>query len=366
MNVCGIITEYNPFHNGHLYHIQKARELTQCDILIAVMSGNFVQRGEPAIINKWERAKCAIEHGVDLVLELPFPFVVQSADHFASGAVTTLQLAGVDAIVFGSETNDLTSLKAIADKPFLESDKQQKISNAKSFEASHKELSSNDILGICYLRALQNTSIRPYTIQRTNAYLGEDLNHTISSATAIRKGILNQQDVSHTTVMADQLTTMHTLEKYYPYLQTLLRTLPTSYLSQLFLMDEGIEHLLMKNAGLCTTLDDFLQMSTSTRYTKSRIQRTLIHVLNQTLKSEMNTLPPLSHIRVLAFNTIGKQYLAKLREKDDLLIASRFNQIPTPYRLMEYKACEVYAIPALQKDRKEIIKSELQSPLYVR
>ena len=114
MKVCGIVCEYNPLHQGHLYHIKKARELSKCDILIACMSGNFVQRGEFAIVDKWTRTKAALDNGVDLVLELPFVFACQSAENFGKNAVKILALAQCDSICFGSETNNLEELKEIA------------------------------------------------------------------------------------------------------------------------------------------------------------------------------------------------------------------------------------------------------------
>ena len=114
MKIAGIITEYNPLHNGHLYHIQKTRELTNCDLLICVMSGHFVQRGEPTIINKWIRTETALNSGIDLVLELPYPFVVQSAKHFADAAIRILELVGCSDVVFGSESNDIDTLKLIS------------------------------------------------------------------------------------------------------------------------------------------------------------------------------------------------------------------------------------------------------------
>ena len=116
MQVCGIVTEYNPFHNGHQYHITQARSIRNCDCLIAIMSGNFVQRGEPAIIDKWERAACAVAHGVDIVIELPYPYATQSADIFAQGAIRLLTLANVNHMVFGSECNDIEKLKHLSER----------------------------------------------------------------------------------------------------------------------------------------------------------------------------------------------------------------------------------------------------------
>ncbi|MFQ7538541.1 MAG: nucleotidyltransferase family protein [Clostridium sp.] len=126
MRSCGIVTEYNPFHNGHRYHIEQARRVSGCDALLAVMSGNFVQRGECAIVDKWTRAKAAIQAGCDLVIELPYPYVVQRSDIFARQAVALLQLAGIDTLVFGSETTDMQQLHRLADTSYEHYQKQRK------------------------------------------------------------------------------------------------------------------------------------------------------------------------------------------------------------------------------------------------
>lgn len=363
MNICGIITEYNPFHNGHIYHIQQARKLTNCDCLIAVMSGNFVQRGEPAIINKWERTKVCLAHGVDLVIELPYVFATQSADHFAKGAIQTLQLAGVNSIVFGSECNDIQLLKKLSQSSSTYINKSQ--SYAKNFADSTFNLSSNDILGISYIKALENSSITPYTIKRTNSYHGLNYHNSISSASAIRHAVKENKNTSHTTVMADSLTNTFAFENYYPYLQTLLMTMDSSALKEILLVDEGMEQLLKKNASLHDNFHDFLNACISKRYTKSRIQRCLIQILTQTKKEEILHLSPLQHIRILGFNTTGRNYLSALKTNNDLIIASRFNQIPDGFREIELRATKAYAYPLSLSKRKEEIAKEWQSFVYL-
>lgn len=163
MRSCGIVTEYNPFHNGHRYHIEQARRISGCDALLAVMSGNFVQRGECAIVDKWTRAKAAIQAGCDLVIELPYPYVVQRSDIFARQAVALLQLAGINTLVFGSETTDMQQLHRLADTSYEHYQKQRKngISMAKTLEMVHGRVASNDILGMAYLRALKDSAIQP-------------------------------------------------------------------------------------------------------------------------------------------------------------------------------------------------------------
>lgn len=364
MRATGIICEYNPFHHGHRYHIEQTRKLTNCECLVCVMSGNFVQRGEPAIIDKWERAKVAIQQGCDLVIELPFAFCVQSAKQFAQGGIVSLSLAQVEAIVFGSEINDMNMLQKLTDidASSFQDLMSEGLSPVKAYETIYGTMNANDILGINYLQALKQTSIQPYCIKRTNAYHDEELHGSIASATAIRKAIKAQEDVVQYTCMSEQLHHCFHLEQYYPLLQTILLTQDAQRLASLFLVDEGIENRMIQIARSATTMDEFIQAMISKRYTRSRIQRTIIHILNQTKKQDVDTLDKLSHIRILAFNEIGKTYLKELKEHE-VIIASRFNQIPLCYRNMEMKASQVYAYPL--ENRKEMMDKELQSPIYL-
>ncbi len=251
MKVLGIVAEYNPFHNGHIYHIEKSRELTGCDAVVCVMSGNFIQRGEPALVNKFSRAEMALNSGADLVIELPHPYAMASAEAFAYGAVKILDGIGiVDCISFGSEHGNTDVLDFIAG--ILASEPQEyrlelknqleqgqsfavsrqkalqkylqtnsnlvstnsslvssSIQNSRSYEASEQPTcnitkdiaqlleTSNNILGIEYLKALRrlNSSIRPFTITRvSNSYNSSELTGSISSATAIRNSIFNNKD----------------------------------------------------------------------------------------------------------------------------------------------------------------------------
>lgn len=363
MIVTGIITEYNPFHNGHLYHIQKTKELTNCDLLICVMSGNFVQRGEPAVYDKWKRAKCAIEHGCDIVIELPFAFATQSATQFAKGAVDCLNLAKCDNFVFGSEIDDLDMLKKIVSLPsdMFKDILKEGCSPVKAYEMIYGQFNPNDILGINYLKACTDKTIEPLTIKRTNAYFDTALNNEIASASAIRNAMKENKDISRFTPM-HHIPAQNDLERYYDTIRTLLLTLDGDYLKTLFLMDEGIEQHLIKQAKTAEDFNTFMNLAVCKRYTKAKIQRTLLHLLLQTTKQSINELPELDYLRILAFNSKGKEYLKTLKE--DVKIASRFNQIPLAYRNMELKASQVYAMGLDRKEREAFMKSELQPPIY--
>ncbi|MCF0149353.1 MAG: nucleotidyltransferase, partial [Clostridium sp.] len=215
MNITGIITEYNPFHNGHLYHLNTAKKATNCDAVVCIMSGNFVQRGEPAIIDKWKRAEMALLNGVDLIIELPAFYAVSSAEFFAKGAVNILDRLGVvDNIFFGSECGDIDLLYKIARiltnepkelKLKIKENLKSGITYAKAREKAlinilnedslnEVLLNSNNILGIEYIKAIlkSNSNITPLTMKREGSkYNDKELNTIFSSATSIRENIKN-------------------------------------------------------------------------------------------------------------------------------------------------------------------------------
>lgn len=362
MKITGIIAEYNPFHNGHIHHINKTKECTGCDLLICTMSGHFVQRGEPAITSKWDRAKAAVEHGVDLVIELPHVYATQSAAYFAKGAIECLKLADVDSICFGSESNNLEILEQLAELDVNLSDAMRGgLSPVQAYEILYGSLNANDILALNYIRALQGSNIRPYAIQRTNHYHELDASKQIASATAIRYAIRNQLDIAHATCM--QIPDPVFLEDYYRYFQTLLLTLEPTTLHEYFMMDEGIENLLIKHAHK-DEFEDFISAVTSRRYTRSKIQRTMLHLMMQTKKTEINHLLPLNTLRVLACNTKGRAYLKELKDQG-VQIASKFTQIPEPYRTIEYKSTILYSYAFSSDKRNELLERELKAPVIL-
>lgn len=359
--VAGIITEYNPFHNGHIYHIQETKRITQCDVLVCVMSGNFVQRGESAIIDKWERTKIALQYGVDILIELPFIYATQSANHFAMGAVRCLQLAEVDAIVFGSESNDLELLRRLSKQEInISIEKDKGISSSIAYASMYGTLPPNDILGLNYLRYIQTTNITPITIKRTNTYHSTTLTSSISSASAIRHAVFHNQDVTHTTPMQN-LSSTHQFSNYYPWIKYTLVSQMPNHIASLFLVDEGIEHRFIKHAKQAEDYAHFIQMTLTKRYTKANIQRSLVHILQQTTKQEVNTLPTLDHIRILGFSEVGQAYLKQIKE--NVNIVTSVAKLPSPYKEMELKATQIYNLVLPLHEQVEANKKELQAPI---
>lgn len=360
MKVTGIIVEYNPFHNGHLYHIEQAKKLTDPDLLIAVTSGNYNQRGDLSIINKFQKTKAALEHGVDLVVELPYIYTTQNAYVFGSKAVEILNKLKTNYLVFGSETNNLEELKKYAQLEVDVTRLKELMHDGSSYPKAYGLLSSslyaNDMLAVAYLKALAKTKIEPISIQRTNDYHSEDLN-IISSATAIRKAIKDGKDVSSATPIEIKEPIFN--EMLYPYLRNILFTTQAKSLSEIFLVSEGIENMLKENAIKYDNYYDFINNSISRRYTKARIQRVILQIVNNITKQDVKNLPSMDYIRVLGFNSKGQELLKQLKE--DVNIVTQFKNIPTAYKDIEWKTSLVYA--NLLKDSQDYIKQELKGPI---
>ena len=362
MVITGIIAEYNPFHNGHLYHINKAKELTSPDLLIAVISGNYNQRGDISIINKFEKTRTALNNGVDLVVELPYIYTTQNAYIFGKHSVSILNKLQINNLVFGSETNNLEELKKYASLEVDVTRLKQLMHDGNSYPKSYGLLAGslypNDILAVTYLKALQETSITPISIQRTNDYHDNNLD-IISSASAIRNAIKENKDVCKATPML--ITNPVFNEDLYPYIRNILFTRTSEELSNVFLVSEGVENLLKDNAIKYDNYNDFINASVSRRYTKSRVQRILLQIANNIPKSEVSSLPPLDYIRVLGFNNKGQEYLKQL--KGNMNIVTQFKNIPEQYKAIEWKTSLVYS--SLLNNSNDYIKQELKGPIII-
>lgn len=360
MKITGIIAEYNPFHNGHLYHINKAREITNPDVLVCVLTGNYNQRGDLSIINKFEKTNAALENGVDLVVELPYIYATQNAYVFGKTAVNILNKLHTNYLVFGSETNNLEELKKYAELEIDVTRLKELMHDGSSYPKAYGLLSGslypNDILAVTYLKALKDTNIEPISIQRTNDYLSNDIN-VISSASAIRNAVRNNNDISSTTPLKIKEPVFN--EQLYPYIRNLLFTMNSNDIQNIFMVSEGIENMLIKNAVKYEHYNDFINNSISRRYTKSRIQRVLLQIANQIKKEDVNNLPELNYVRVLGFNNKGQQLLKQLKEEVNLV--TLFKNIPTPYKDIEWKTSLLYS--GLLNKPNDYIKQELKGPV---
>lgn len=347
LSATGIIVEYNPFHNGHIHHIHETKKISEGDVLIAVMSPNFVQRGEPAFIDKWIRTEYALKYGVDIVIELPTVFALQSAETFAKEAIHLLNLAKVRTLVYGSES---------LDKPLLQSIDKKRIQEGFSYAAS-KNMNNhqpNQILGAYYEKYAEQHHIKTHRILRTKNYHDLTIDKTMASASGIRNAFMMGEPIKNSTPLNLNDTDTYFLKDYYQWIRYEILTTKENIRDYL-LVDEGIEHLFIKLAKQCDTLEDFVEHATSKRYTRSRIQRTLCHIL---LKTPRQLESPTS-FRVLGMSALGKSYLNQIRDDADFVSNIKNYE----FKETELKATFVYGLPYKKTDT--LLIKEMGPPLII-
>ncbi|MDO5440172.1 MAG: nucleotidyltransferase family protein [Erysipelotrichaceae bacterium] len=361
MNVTGIIVEYNPFHNGHIKHIKEAKKITNSDILIAITSGNFTQRGDVSVLDKFEKTKAALNNGVDLVIELPYIYTVQNSKVFGEKAVELLNAIGINNLVFGSETCNTEELMKYAELNINVDHLKEILDTGLSYPKAYGLLASslypNDILAVSYLKAIKGTNIIAYPIKRKTKYHDTKLKK-VCSASAIRKALKDKKDYSIATPI--KIKNAHFNEELYPYLRRLLFTKSKEELQKIFLVSEGIEGLLIKNAYKYDNYDDFINNSVSKRYTKARIQRVILQIINNIETKDVKALKKLDYIRVLGFNSKGQKYLRDFKS-DNYYIVTQFKNIPEEYKNIEWKVSQMYA--SMLKKPNEYLLKELKGPI---
>lgn len=403
MKAVGVIVEYNPFHNGHAYHLQAAKETAQADIAIAVMSGNFLQRGEPALVSKWYRTKMALLNGVDIVLELPYHFATQKAETFANGAVSILDAIGCQSLCFGSESGDITNFLQTID--YLESNKERfdenikmniktGVSFPKALSLSFQSLSSsenllrlekpNNILGFHYVKAIkqQKSLMVPFTVKRKNADYHDEhfATETIASATSIRKALFASNESNHSIEQyvpeatskllieyLNEYGNLHSWENYWSYLRYRLLQSSPEELREIYEVEEGIENRFIASALESSNFTEFMQRVKTKRYTWTRLQRICVHILTNTKKSEMNsTLEKAAYLRLLGMTTYGKEYLNKYKTQFSLPLISKLSAYKEKDILLDIKASRVYSFGLGKQNGDKLLHQEYkQPPIYV-
>lgn len=354
----GIICEYNPFHNGHIYHIKKIKELYPDSTIVLVVDSYFTERGDISILDKYAKTKIALENNIDLVVELPFAFATQSADIFAYGAISILNKLDVDLLIFGSESNDVESLKKAAltqvqdnnynnlVKDFLNDGANYPTALAKALNLiSGTQINKpNDLLGISYIKAIINTNskIKPITIERTNDY--HDLEITnISSASAIRKALSSKNDIS---ISIPEITKKHirfideiVLFKYLKY--KIISDIDK--LNQYQTIDEGIENRIKKFIYQSNSLEELILNIKTKRYTYNKLKRMFTHILCGFTKEDAKNLE-IEYLRILGFNKKGQQVLNKIKKDIDVPIYFNYKQNLNKYFDLEFKTTTIYAL----------------------
>jgi len=355
-NVLGIISEYNPFHNGHLHHIMKSKKLTNSDYCIAIMSGNFTQRGEVSIVDKWEKTRMAINNGIDLVIELPTLYAISSAENFASGAIKILNSLGiVDFISFGSESKDISLLDDIANVLAFEPAQYKtllshELARGESYPKARENAvmmylndvrrfanvlsSPNNILGIEYLKSLKRlkSDIQPIAIKREGAEYNDisvPRNSRFASATAIRNLCQSSDDITPVQKFVPEATFdileenikkgnfVKNLSAYDKEILYTLRKMSTAEIANLPDVSEGLEFSLKNAANECNSVVELLSLVKSKRYTQTRLQRILLYAILGITKKDMEiSLATTPYVRVLGFNDKGQELLSTISKKN--------------------------------------------------
>ncbi|MED1810166.1 nucleotidyltransferase [Bacillus subtilis] len=392
MKAVGLVVEYNPFHNGHLYHAQTAKRQTGCDTAVAVMSGHFLQRGEPAVVSKWARTKMALQSGVDLVIELPYLYAVQKADIFARGSVSILNELECEALFFGSENGDI--------KPFLETaqliDEHKHILNDRIKEELKKGASypaaaasafssilhtesaldlskPNNILGYQYVTSILTGGypMKPYTTARISsdyhdADLPEGENH-IASATSIRKAMTGQNleacfrflpaaSARELAAYRKSFGLWHTPESYFSYLKYSLSTVTAQELQQVYEVEEGLEHRILRSIRKSSSYQEFMELLKTKRYTWTRLQRMNTHILTRTKKQDMQKLldnDKVPYIRLLGMTKKGQAYLSEKKKALSVPLVSKLSSFSHPALDLDVKASRIYSLPIEEPLRTE-------------
>ncbi|WP_028520712.1 tRNA(Met) cytidine acetate ligase [Ruminococcus flavefaciens] len=397
MKVSGIICEYNPFHNGHLYHIRKTRENGATHI-VAVMSGNFVQRGDTAIMDKLERARLAVRSGADLVIELPVQYSLASAENFASGAVHLLDsLGAVDELSFGSECGDTEKLrnametvdlaalthadeiKSIMEKGYTYPRALNSVVNGYDPEAAAVIAEPNNTLAVEYLRALKRSgsAMEPFTVMREKAaHDGTEAADGFASASMLREMIENGESIDAFTtedwaaaiknaVKNGETASLSRLERVILYK---LRTCSVEEIGQICDVGQGLEHRIY-GARMAGSLDELLFTVKTKRYTMARIRRIMLALLIGITKADMEQLPPYG--RILAFNERGREVLARAKGSaripfgSSIAKLSQLGDIAERFAELEIRASDIYGlaldtVTSAQKDYRAKIMIDME------
>ena len=359
MKSIGIIAEYNPFHNGHLYHLSKIKELYPDHTIVLVMSGNFTERGDVSIIDKWKKTEIAKKAGIDLIVELPFPFATQSADYFSYGAITLLEHLKVEKVIFGSESDNIEDLNLIAETQLNNEDFDKLVKIYSKFGHNYPTALSlalqdltgkiittpNDLLGISYIKAIKqnNYKIIPETIKRTSNYHDTELEEH-SSATAIRSALKENKDITNFVpdFTKDYLTNLHFIEDYFPLLK--YKIITEQDLSIYQTVDEGLDASLKKHILEVSTYEELIDKLKSKRYTRNKITRMLLHILCGFTKEKAKQFKEITYIRLLGFSEKGQQYLSKIKKEVEIPIISKINREKDPMLEFELHVNTIYSL----------------------
>lgn len=357
MKVIGIIAEYNPFHLGHKYQIDKIKELYKDSIIICLCSSTFTQRGEVSIINKWDKAKIALDNNIDLFIEFPFCYATQSADIFAKGAIDILNKLKIDILVFGTESIEADDLIKLANieinnKEFnniVKSYLNKGINYPTALNNALKDIANiniskpNDLLGLSYVKEIikNNYNITPITIKRIDNYHNSKVINNIASASYIRNRLYHNLDIKKYIPNYDVNYIKNiNINYFYNYLKYNIIS-NINNLDKFLDVDEGIENRIKKYINKSNNWEELVMNIKTKRYTYNRINRMLLHILTSFTKEENNNIK-IDYIKVLGFNNKGQSHLNKI--KKDIKIITNYKPNISLLLDIEYRITNIYSL----------------------
>ncbi|MGY3778863.1 nucleotidyltransferase [Isobaculum melis] len=382
MKSCGVIVEYNPLHNGHLYHLEQARQRSGADVIVGVMSGSFLQRGEPSLLDKWTRAHLALAAGADMVVELPVAFAIQPADYFARGAIGILQALQVTDLCFGSETGEGAAFEELAalvneqqevlDQAFKKIT-NKRLSYAEKMSQVYQEVlpqqlidlqQPNNILGFSY--AVENHRLKKpmtlHSMKREQAgYHDAAITAEIASATAIRQALFQagqQVDWAKTvptyTEAALKTQELVNWSAYWPLLRYQIVSASLEELRAIYQVNDGLEYRLKEQILKAENFEDFVTLVKSKQNTWVKIQRICLYILLNIQQTEMlSAMEKPEYIRLLGFNQKGRQFLKQQKKKIALPVITNIDKKNEALLSLDIRAGQVY----------QMVKKEAAIPL---
>lgn len=386
-----------------MHHLQMARTQAQADVVIAVMSGSFLQRGEPAILSRWARTEMALSSGADIVVELPYAYSVQTAERFAEGAVQILSALGCTSLNFGSEAGEITPFNSLVTfmskhkqrydehvQHFLKQGSSYPNASASAFallEGSEQLLplsKPNNILGFHYVQAIRklHSAMKPETTLRIQSDYHETTikKGPIASATSIRNAlndgkpiddVVPQKTAKRINHYQDEHGLLHFWERYFPYLHYQITTRSPEEIRQFAECEEGIEYRLIETGLKASTFEEWLSLLKTKRYTRTRLQRLFVHLLTSTRKEELKSIhtSSLQYIRLLGMNDQGRNYLKHYKKHLPVPLLTKHAELKRfgPAGQLDLRTAHCYwlCLPS-ENISKQLTAEYKQTPIYTK
>ncbi len=381
MEKVGIICEYNPFHNGHVYHIKKIKEMYPHSLVILVMSGNYTMRGEISLLNKWDKTEIALLYGVDLVIELPTFYATNASDIFSEGAIKILKELGCNYLVFGSESNNTDLLIKLANiqinnslydklvKEYMDNGYNYPTSMSKAlYDLSNTTINlPNDLLALSYIKEIikQKANIKPISIKRTNDYHNLNIDQEISSATSIRNALLEGKDIKK-NIPKETYKKLYKIDFYERLFIFLKYQIITNINNLNIFLDvtEGLDNLIRKNIYKVNNYQELIKIIKTKRYTYNRLNRMFIHILLNIKKDDIKKLKEINYIRILGFNNKGKKYLKERKKESTIPLITKYSDLNDDNLKFELNTSYIYSI--IMNDNELNLKERKSIPIQKR